>query len=179
MEGTTMTFTYVFDIGAAFALAFFVVRGALRGFTGEIISLLGLVASGLCGWSFAQPLSAVILSYFPTWNPTMTELACAAAVFMGVSLVFAVLSKIMRTLVKAANLTFLDHAMGAVSGSLRVFVIVLFIYGVVSLFPRIIPGEWMEDSVAMKGASVVWPAVYKVMTENGWIDQSQLTQFTP
>ena len=167
-----MTFSQVFDIGAAFALAFFLVRGAIRGLTGEIVSLLGLVASVLCGWTFAHPLSSLVLSYFPTWSPTVTELACAAVIFMCVSLAFAVLNKIMRVLVKAANLSFLDHVMGAVSGGMRAFVMVLFIYGVVSIFP-VIPGEWMKDSVAMKGASVVWPTVFKIMTDNGWIDPSQ------
>ena len=170
-----MTFAHVFDIGAAFALAFFAVRGAIRGLTGEIISLLGLIASVLCGWMFAHPLAGVVLSYFPEWSPTITELVCAVVIFMGVSLVFAVVSKIMRALVKAANLTFLDHAMGAVSGAVRAFVIVLFIYGVMSIFSPVIPGDWMKDSVAMKGASTVWPTVFKIMTDNGWIDPSQFT----
>ena len=170
-----MTFAHVFDIGAAFALAFFVVRGAMRGLTGEIISLLGLITSVLCGWMFARPLSGVVLSYFPAWSPTVTELACAFAIFIGVSLAFAVVNKIMKALVRAANLSFLDHVMGAVSGSARAFVIVLFIYGIMTIFSPAIPGDWMEDSMAMKGASAVWPTVYKIMTDNGWIDPSRLT----
>jgi len=164
----------MFDIGAAFALAFFVVRGVMRGLTGEIISLLGLIASVLCGWTFAKPMSAAVLNYFPTWNPTVTELACAVVAFMCVSLAFAVVNTIMKAVVKAANLKFLDHVMGAISGAARAFIVVLFIYGVVSLFPPI-PSEWMEDSVAMKGASVVWPTVFKVLTDNGWLDQSRFT----
>jgi len=27
----------------------------------------------------------------------------------------------------------------------------------------------------MKGVSVVWPTVFKIMTDNGWIDPSRLT----
>jgi len=170
-----MTFAHIFDIGAAFALAFFVVRGAMRGFTGEIVSLLGLIASVLCGWRFARPLSVEALRYFPDLSPTATELACAVILFMGVSLAFAVVSKILRVLVRAANLSFLDHVMGAVSGGARAFIVVLFIYGVVSIFSPVLPSEWMEDSVAMKGASAAWPTVYKVMTDNGWLDPSRLT----
>ena len=172
--GAIVNFAQVFDLGAAFALAFFVVRGAMRGLTGEIISLFGLIASVLCGWTFARPMSALVLNYFPDWSSTITELACSVVIFMGVSLVFAAVAKIMKALVKAAKLTFLDHTMGAVSGSVRAFVMVLFIYGVVSIFP-IIPSEWMKDSVAMKGASVVWPAVFNIITEKGWIDPNQLT----
>ena len=167
-----MTFAHVFDICAAFTAAFCVVRGGMRGLTGEIISLLGLVASVFCGWTFAHPMSAVIQNYFPTWDSTVTELASAAVIFICVSLAFAVVSKIMKALVKAANLRFMDHAMGAAAGAARTFIIVLFVYGVISIFP-VIPSEWMKDSVAMKGASVAWPPVYKIMTENGWIDPDQ------
>ena len=169
-----MNFAHVFDIGAAFALAFFVVRGAIRGLTGEIISLLGLIASVLCGWTFARPTGAVAQNYFPTLSSAVVELICAVAIFMCVSLAFAVVSKIMRAIVRAANLTFLDHIMGAVSGALRAFVVVLFIYGVMTIFSPILPNEWMQESVAMKGAAVVWPAVFKIITDNGWIDPSQL-----
>ena len=170
-----MTFAHVFDIGAAFALAFFIVRGVIRGLTGEVISLFGLIASVLCGWKFAHPMSVVVQNYFPTWNPIVTELACAVIIFACVSLAFAVVSEIVKFLVKAAKLTFLDHVMGAVSGGVRTFVILLFIYGVMSIFSPILPSEWMKNSVAMKGASVVWPVVLNVMKNNGWIDQSQFT----
>jgi len=169
-----MTFAHVFDIGAAFALAFFALRGAMRGFTGEIISLLGLVASVLCGWMFARPMSVVVLHYAPTWSPAITELGCAAVIFIIVSLMFGVLSNMMRILVRAANLSFLDHVAGAVSGALRAFIIVLFIYGVSSIFSPVVPGDWMEDSLAMRGAAAVWPTVLRIMTDNGWIEPSRI-----
>jgi uncharacterized membrane protein required for colicin V production len=170
-----MTFAHVFDVGAALVLAFFVVRGAVRGLTGEIVSLLGLVASVLCGWTFAGPLAGVVHNYFPTWSRSMIELLCALVIFICVSLVFTVLSKIVHTLVKAANLAFVDHVMGAVSGGARAFFVVLFIYGAMTIFSPVLPNEWMKNSVAMKGAAVVWPPVYKVMTDNGWLDPGRLT----
>jgi len=168
-----MTLAQVFDMGAALALAFFVVRGAMRGLTGEIISLLGLIASVLCSWTFAQPMGALVLNHFPAWNSAITELVCAAAIFIGVSLAFSVLNRIMRTLVRAANLTFLDHFMGAISGALRAFVVVLFIYGVMSIISPAVPSDWMEDSMAMQGASAVWPTILQIMTDSGWIDPSR------
>jgi len=170
-----MTFAHVFDIGAAFALAFFSLRGALRGLTGEIVSLLGLIASVMCGWMFAQPMAVALLRYFPGWTPAITELICAVVIFMGVSLLFSIVSKIMRALVRVANLTFLDHIAGAVAGGVRAFVVVLFIYGITSIFSPVIPSDWMEDSLAMQGASAVWPAVLQFMTGNGWINPDRLT----
>lgn len=173
-----MTFAHVFDIGAACVLAFFAVRGALRGLTGEIVSLLGLIASVVCGWTFAQPLGAIVLSYFPSWDRTITELACSIVIFMVVSLVFAAMAKILRILVKAANLSLLDHTLGVVSGAARAFFLVLFIYGAVSIFSPVVPGAWMKESIAMQGAAVVWPSVFKFLTDRGWIDLDHLKTST-
>lgn len=170
-----MTFAHVFDIGAACALAFFVVRGALRGLTGEIVSLMGLVASVVCGWTFAQPLADVVLRYFPAWDRTITELGCSVVIFMAVSLVFASIARILKAVVKAAHLSFMDHAAGALSGGVRAFVLVLFIYGAVSIFSPIVPSEWMRESLAMKGASVVWPPVFEFLVKKGWINLEHLS----
>lgn len=170
-----MTFAHVFDIGAACVLAFFIIRGAIRGLTGEIVSLLGLVASVVCGWTFAKPLADVVLSYFPDWDRTITEFICSVAIFITISLVFAVVAKILRILVRAANLSLLDHAMGVLSGAARAFFLVLFIYGAVSIFSPVVPGSWMKESIAMQGAAVVWPTVLQFLTDRGWIDLSRLT----
>ncbi|MDR1376598.1 MAG: CvpA family protein [Synergistaceae bacterium] len=170
-----MTFAHVFDIGTACMFAFFVVRGALRGLTGEIVSLLGLIASITGGWTFAQPLANVALSYFPSWDPTVAGLACAAAIFIGISLAFAIVGKILRSLVKAAHLSLLDHLMGAVSGGARAFFILILVYGVISIFSPLVRGDWMQESLVMSNLSVVWPGVLKMLTDNGWIDVTNLT----
>jgi len=81
----------------------------------------------------------------------------------------------MRGLVRLTNLTFLDHVAGAAAGTLRAFVVVLFIYGIVSIFSPAIPADWMEDSIAMQAASTVWPAVLQIMTDNDWLDAAQFT----
>jgi uncharacterized membrane protein required for colicin V production len=164
-----MTFAQIFDIGAACVLAFFVVRGLLRGLTGEIVSLLGLVASVACGWMFAQPAAGIVLRYFPNWDRTPLELACSVVIFMAVSLAFAVVSKILRTLVRAAGLTLLDHFLGAFSGCARAFIAALFIYGAVTLFSPVVPSQWMKESVAMRTVSFVWPPVFEILTEKGWL----------
>jgi len=168
----------VFDSGAAFVMAFFVLRGAMRGVTGEITSIFGLAASIFCGWMFALPMSVEILEYFPSWNPAVTEWACAVVIFVGVCAVFALIGKIMKFLVRATKLSSLDHIleesiMGAVYGGVRACVVIVIIYGVMSVFSPALLSEWTEDSVAMKGASAVWPAVHEFIIDNGWINQNQ------
>jgi uncharacterized membrane protein required for colicin V production len=170
-----MTFARVFDVGMACMVFFFVSRGAWRGLTGEIMSLLGLIASTTGGWTFAQPLAKIVRPYFPNWDPTFTGVACAAVIFIGISLIFAVLGKILRSLVKAANLSLLDHLTGAVSGGARAFVIILLVYGVISIFSPASNNGWMKESLVMSNVSVVWPSALKMLADNGWIDVTRLT----
>jgi len=173
----------VFDLGAAFAMAFFVLRGAMRGVTGEIISIFGLAASFFCGWVFALPMSAEVLEYFPAWSPAVAKWACAVVIFIGVYAAFALFGKIMKILVRATKLSSLDHileesVMGAVFGGVRACVLVVIIYGAMSIFSPALLGKWMEDSAAMKGASAVWPAVYEFITDKGWINHQPVTNET-
>jgi uncharacterized membrane protein required for colicin V production len=185
-----MTFAQIFDIGAACVVAFFVVRGILRGLTGEIMSLLGLVASVVCSWTFSRSLADMILFHFPNWDRvileiiyrneaeyytgggwsrTVLELGCSIALFVAVSLVFAIAAKILRSVIKAADLTFWDHFLGAFLGAARALFMALLIYGGVTLFSSVIPSEWMRESAAMRITAVAWPPVLKVLREAGWI----------
>jgi uncharacterized membrane protein required for colicin V production len=169
-----MSFAQVFDIGAAFVTGFFVVRGSLRGLTGEIASLAGLIVSVACGWTFARPAAAFVLRYFPGWNRAAVELGSAVAIFMAVSLIFAFFAKMLRLVVRAARLSLLDHLLGAVVGVARAFCVLLLIFGAVSVFSSLIPGEWMRESIAMRGAAVAWPAVSRLLAERGWINPGPL-----
>jgi len=158
-------------------LAFFLFRGSFRGFIGELISLVSLAVSVFCGWTFAQPLAAIVLHYAPDWHPLIVELVCAVFIFIAVSLFFAMLGRILQSLIKMAKLGFMDYILGAVFGFVRAFVVVLFIYGVITIFP-VIPSDWMEESLAMQGAAAVWPSVYQALTSSGLIDLSRLTPQT-
>ena len=62
-------------------------------------------------------------------------------------------------MIQAANLSMADHFFGTFAGALRAFFVVLFIYGVVSIFSPILPSDWLRESYAMRGAAVVWPPV--------------------
>ena len=169
-----MNFPFMFDIAAGCLLAFFAVRGALRGLSGEIVALIGLVVSVFCGWTFARPLADVILRYFPSWDATIVSLLCSVALFVGVSLLFAFAGRLLRLLIRAANLSMADHFFGTFAGALRAFFVVLFVYGAVSIFSPILPSAWTKESYAMRGAAVVWPPVIAFLSDRGWIDLDRL-----
>ncbi|GHV46022.1 hypothetical protein FACS1894204_06800 [Synergistales bacterium] len=168
-----MEFYKIFDISYACALAFFMYRGLRRGLTGEIMSLLGLVVSAFCGWRYARDLADFCMLYYDIMDRTVYELTCAAVIFIVMSMIFALITKILQSVVRVANLSFLDHTLGALSGALRTFAVLVLIYGVSSIFP-VIPSAWMKDSVVMQGAAFAWPPVLRLLSEKGWVDLEQL-----
>ncbi|MBQ7263499.1 MAG: CvpA family protein [Synergistaceae bacterium] len=169
-----MSFASIFDGAAAIALAFFIVRGLFRGLTGEIVGLVGFLASLFCAWTFAQPAMEAVLSFAPEWDPALVSLGCSVAIFIAVSLAFAVVDKIVSFIVEAADLSLIDHALGGFAGALKAGCIVVFIYGLLRVFP-ILPTAWMADSYAMRGAAVAWPPVVRLLEGFGLLDVEALT----
>ena len=168
-----MSVGLIFDIAAAVVLAFFAVRGLLRGFSGEVLGLVGFLASVFCAWTFARPAAGFLLKYFPSLDPTLAALACGVLIFIAVSLIFAFLDEMLSLLVKAANLSVFDHVLGIVIGALKALCVFLLIYAVMTTLSGL-PTAWMEDSYVMKGAAMVWPHVRAFLEAHGLLDLSAL-----
>ena len=61
----------IFDIIAGCVLLFFVIRGLINGFSGEIIGLVGLVVSIFCAWNFTDRATELFLNYLPSFDKTI------------------------------------------------------------------------------------------------------------
>ena len=170
-----MSVGLIFDIAAALVVAFFAVRGLLRGFSGEVLGLVGFFASVFCAWTFARPAADLLLKYFSSVkDPSLVALGCGVLIFIAVSLLFALLDGMLSLIVKAANLSALDHLLGVVMGSVKALCFVLVIYAVFVTLP-VLPKDWMAGSYAMKGASAVWPPVQSFLESHGLLDLKALS----
>ena len=168
-----MSVGLIFDIAAAIVLAVLAVRGLLRGFSGEILGLIGFFASIFCAWTFAKPAAAFLLGYFPSLDATVAALACGILIFIGVSLIFALLDGLLSAIVKAARLSVIDHVLGAAMGVVKALCLVLVIYGLLVTI-HMFPTDWMSGSYVMKGASTVWPYVASFLEEHGLLNLNAL-----
>ena len=170
-----MSFPLIFDVLAACMLAFFIVRGVLRGFLAELFGLIGFGVSLFCSWTLAPVAAEYVLQYFPTWDTTLTGLGCSVAIFILVSLLFAGLAELLSLLAAAANLSLTDHCLGLLLGLAKTFCILLFVYGAFVMFP-ILPTAWMKDSWAMKSAAWAWPPVVKFLEEHDMLELEQIRE---
>lgn len=167
----------IVDVACAVVIAFFLFRGMFRGFSGEIVGLVGFFASLYCGWRFAQPFAKNITKYISalsSLDPTVLTLICGVSLFIAISLVFAMLNSLLSMLVQAANLSFVDHIFGIVIGVFKAAALILVVYVILITFNNLIPTDWMEQSFAMNIAKQVWPYVRDLLQEFNIVDFSAL-----
>ena len=168
----------IFDLVMIVVLVFFIWRGFIRGFSGEIISFVGFFVAIFCAWNFLDPAVELFRRFLPslTLDDTIVSIICGVVIFFGVEIIFALIGGVISYAVKVAELTITDHVLGIVIGILKTFVIIVFIYAVVASFPGLVPDETLEKSYCMKAASFVWPPLRDTLTEMGILDFTKLTE---
>ena len=162
----------IFDLVMIIVLVFFIWRGFIRGFSGEIISFVGLFVAVYCAWTFLEPSVELFRKLLPsvTLDDTVVSIICGVIIFFGVEIIFALIGAVISYIVKVAELSVTDHFLGIIIGILKTFCIIVFIYAIVVAFPGLVPEEALEKSWCMKGASFVWPPLRDFLTEVGILD---------
>ena len=169
-----MSLALIVDVLAACLLAFFLVRGALRGFLGEVLSLVGSVVSAVAAWTLSGPAAEFVLRHFPSWDLRLTGLGCAVAIFFAISILFAALAELFSMLIAAANLSLPDHVLGLAMGAVKTFCVLLFVYGLLTMFSAVVPTGWMAESRAMRIAAAAWPPAVHFLEGQGLLDLENL-----
>ena len=173
-----MNIGFIVDAVMGIILIFFLYRGLVRGFSGEIIGLVGFFAGTFCAWKFSDPAVELALRYLGTNSIDRTVLAliCAVGIFFAVEIIFAIIGVILSYLVTVTQLSFTDHFCGMLIGLLKTCFIVIAVYAVLTAFNGVIPDEWMKDSYSMKAASYVWPYLRDFLQKHGILDLTELTR---
>ena len=167
----------IIDIIIGVILVFFLYRGFIKGFSGEIIGLVGLFVSIFCAWKFLDPAVDLVFQHFshPALDRNIISLICAVAIFFIIEIIFAIIGIILSYLVRVTKLSLTDHFFGMLIGLLKTCFIVMCFYAALITFSPIIPTDWMSESYTMKTAQLVWPYVRDLMQTNGLLDFTQLT----
>ena len=167
----------IVDIVLGIILIFFLYRGLVNGFSGEVIGLVGFFVSTFCAWKFCDPAVEIAMRYIddPAFDRNILSLACSLGIFFTVQIIFAVIGLILSWMVKVTQLSVTDHVFGMIVGFVKAAFITLIVYALLSSFPKLIPTEWMSESWFMKGASYVWPPLRDLLQEHGIIDFRALT----
>ncbi|MFP4481573.1 MAG: CvpA family protein [Thermovirgaceae bacterium] len=146
------------DIFAALLLVTFLIKGAARGFSGEVISLAATVGGFLLAWKLSVPVSQFLRGIFEI-DASFARIISLVGIYAVCLLVGAYIQKGVKAFLRLTNLSTVDRSLGAAAGVAKTFILVLLVYMALLALSPVISPYWMKDSVAMSSAEYAWPHI--------------------
>ncbi|MDR3281051.1 MAG: CvpA family protein [Synergistaceae bacterium] len=147
---------------------FFVVRGILRGISGEIFSLLGTAGAFYCAVRFYSPIGSVLqekLGLSATVATILTMLAIFFVIFFGCTY----LEWSVKKVIEKTRLTATDKLFGAGIGVIKFYMIALLVL-ISSIILAPMTGDgWVQESRALTLTAATWPLISPVLDKAGLI----------
>ena len=166
----------IIDTVMFLVFAYFLYKGVMRGFSGEVIGLVGIGTATFCAFHFNEP--ATELAIHMLFNDSLTidrgiiSIICMVLIFFIVEMLFAGVGAILTYMVKVTDLTVTDRMMGVVIAALKTCFIIVAVFAAASPF---LSDNWYEGSYTMTFASKVWPYVRDILEQYGLLDLGKLT----
>lgn len=113
----------LFDILAAVALVWAIVSGWRNGLVSQIFSIVGIVAGGLVAYYFGAQVGAML-----GIEQKLAHIVGGIVVFVGVLVLSAVTSKLLRALFSAIGLGSLDTLLGIALSVVKAALLVSFLF---------------------------------------------------
>ena len=105
------------DIIFVIILSFTLIRGFMRGIIKEIVGIFGVIGSFLIAINFYGKLTPYIIKMVP--DPQIADIIAFASLFIGSVLLLYLIGAIIRELLKALSLGWLDRLGGGVFGFIK------------------------------------------------------------
>ncbi|MDO4987514.1 MAG: CvpA family protein [Synergistes sp.] len=147
-----------FDIFFTILCLYFVIKGMMRGFVGEVISLVGFFASFYLAPLLSVPVGRM-LAQSMNISIYIAEVIGVVLVWIAVMLVFAIIRMIVSRFIGAVHLGAVNRILGAFSGFIKasVFIYVIIMCGL--LLTPVVSPVWLSESSAISFAGRYWPEV--------------------
>lgn len=175
-----MNFAVAFDVAMGLLAVTFMVKGLLRGLSGEFFSLLGVLGGVFLSWKYSGVVAEWMGRFWKTGNPMALSITAMIVLYAAAVLAAALLCRMVKAFLKFTSLTFADRVLGVAAGGFKVAVLVLFLYAAFTAFSHTIPAEWMSGSVVMGCAEKSWPYARTVLEKFGLLPEMGLEQlFVP
>lgn len=144
----------------------FVIKGLLVGFTGEVMSLISVIGGFYCSARFSVHFSEIFSSAFGI-SPFAARAAAMVAIFLGIFIVCMIIKRILRRILKEIRLTALDKIFGALAGFIKIYVISLAVLLASMIIAPISDDAWVRDSKVLVATAKTWPHVSPVLDSLG------------
>ena len=154
------------DIILLAAGVFFLVRGIIKGLSGEVFSLVGTVGGFVCSIRFYDPFAEILIERFEASLLAATIISMLGiffAIFFGCSLLDIVVKKI----ILKTNLTVTDKVLGGVVGFIKLYFLTLIVLIAGAITAPMTGDSWMKNSRVLSATSVTLPFVSPLLEQSG------------
>ncbi|QID18180.1 CvpA family protein [Nitrogeniibacter mangrovi] len=111
----------VFDYAFLGLVAVLAALGFWRGLVSEVLALVGWILAFVAARLFAEQAAALFVNWLT--EPAFAYVAGFALIFIAVLVVVAVVRYLLRALIRAVGLGFVDRGLGAMFGTVKAVVI--------------------------------------------------------
>ncbi|HPA58471.1 MAG TPA: CvpA family protein [Synergistales bacterium] len=168
-----MTLALGTDILFVLILVTFCVRGAAKGFSGEIISLIATIGGFLLAWKLSAGVSSLILPYLPL-QPGATQAIALVIIYILILVAGVYAGRVVKAFLKFTHLSGIDRGMGLVAGAVKAFALLIIVYAALMALSPVLSPYWMNESVAMRLADRSWPSVQNALSSIRLLDPGSL-----
>ncbi len=154
---------YILDMILGIILIFFLIKGLIKGLTKELVGLISLLVSVIIAAKFYQPLTVYIFKNPATWHYVISFIV----IFILIEILFVIVSKLLRGLLKAIGLRWLDRLIGGGIGVIEGLIIcqvIILLLSILSISPSI--ADMMNSSVLVPYVKMSMGAIVNVVPSN-------------
>lgn len=168
-----MTLALGTDILFALVLATFCVRGAAKGFSGEVISLFATIGGFLLAWKVSAIASSVGSPFLPL-RPGATRAVVLVICYVLFLVAGVYIGRIVKSFLRFTHLSGIDRGMGIIAGAVKAFALLLIVYVILMALSPVLSPYWMNESVAMRMADKSWPSIQRTLSSIKLFDPASL-----
>ncbi|MDR0764656.1 MAG: CvpA family protein [Synergistaceae bacterium] len=154
------------DVALTAAGFFFIIRGMMKGISGEVISLLGTVGGFFCSIKFHEPFAVILTTNFGVPAAPATILSMLA-VFFAIFFGCAVVETLVKKIVKKTSLTVTDKTLGALEGLFKTYAAALLVLVGGFAIQPLAGDEWIRKSRVLSAVSITWPVASDLLDRAG------------
>jgi membrane protein required for colicin V production len=146
--------------------SYFIVRGMLKGFSGEVVSLVSVFGGAFCALRFRSPVSLLLSGYLGL-SSAISDMVSMVGIFAAVCFACHLFDGSLKKVLATTRLTWMDKTLGTVAGFLKVYVIAMFLLVSGMLLAPVAGDAWVSESRVLTAAAKTWPVVSPLLDKFG------------
>jgi len=168
------------DLAALVLAVFFMAKGLVRGFSGELFGFLGSLGGFILLWKYA-PTMAGMLKYKLGFNDIVAYITAIAAIFISANVAASLLGKLAKKIIYFGHLSMVDKLLGCLCGLIKILIVLVVVYLALEFIAKYAGSasmSWMDKSKAMAFAGNLWSYVSDLLLKKGIINHITLPNLT-